>query len=567
MINNLFTNNLNLLTITNDIISSCRVQNYNKASRLFKEWTTKVSALATDIASSGAIFNQDGNNTFTNELVLVLGEVLKAQEQEDYILMADMLEVNMVPFIYAIQSVLKENMTEELTFDYYKINMEYLERVAPDLAKLIDDSSKNKKGSASKVSNKSYAIENTESGYPTLKIETDSQSFYLEGNINPYRDAITLFDSHYDINAESYIIFGLGLGYLANAASKKNGDAVPITVYEPDLEIIKNAVSNVKFVSFLSKGHKIIYDPNLTKFAEHIQNKSDKDILITHHPSIRNIADESLRDKMEAIFVQDASVRNQMFDMLTNFRSNIKNCNHYVDDLKGKIEGKDVYLVAAGPSLDQSIDLLKNKPVNSVIIAVGRVYRKLHNDGIDVDYVTFLDSAERTYGQYDRLEETGVPLLIASTAYKGFAINTKSDKYLICQNGMSEAEEYAMKNGFNTYNTGGSVATVAFDVALKLGAKRIIALGLDLAYLDNKTHTDGAYANSITDSVGLIKTKGINGSSLYTTKAMDIYRIWFEDRIKQAKKDGVSTEFINASEGGAMIEGMINKPLSDVLNN
>ena len=52
---------------------------------------------------------------------------------------------------------------------------------------------------------------------------------------------------------------------------------------------------------------------------------------------------------------------------------------------------------------------------------------------------------------------------------------------------------------------------------------------------------------------------------LFTTKAMDIYRIWFEDRIKDAVASGVNTEFINATEGGALISGMINKKLSDVL--
>ncbi|MDO4965147.1 MAG: DUF115 domain-containing protein [Lachnospiraceae bacterium] len=560
MIKTLYTNNLGILIITKDIISACRAQNYNKVARLFKDWTARVSTLATNIAANGDIFNQDGSNAYANQLMLTISDVLKAQEQEDYILEADILEVNMIPLIYAMQDLLKETAGDEDLSDYFDLNISVLRELNNELAVLIDGYKDNVY-----KSNKSYVVESTASGFATLKIESASESFYMEGNIDPYRDSINLFDNYYDVNAESYIVLGLGLGYLACAISKKVQDAVPVTIYEPDIRVIYAALGNVNLSYMLGYGYKIVYDPDLTKFAAHIKEKSDKDILIMHHPSIRNIQDENLKDKLEAIFVQDASIRNQMFDMITNFKSNIKNCNHYVDELKDKIAGKDVYIIAAGPSLDENVSLLKNKPENSVIIAVGRVFRKLYNAGISVDYVVFLDSADRIYGQYNGLEETGIPLLIASTTYRKFAVNSKADKYLICQNGMTEAEEYAKKNGFNTYNTGGSVATIAFDIAISLGAKRVITIGLDLAYSESKTHTDGAYGNSISDAVGLIKTKGQDGKMLFTTKAMDIYRIWFEDRIKDAVASGVNTEFINATEGGALISGMINKKLSDVL--
>lgn len=557
MIKTLYTNNLGILIITKDIISACRAQNYNRVARLFKDWTARVSTLATNIAANGDIFNQDGSNAYTNQLMLTISDVLKAQEQEDYILEADILEVNMIPLIYAMQAILKEIAGDEPLYDYYEININ-----AIGDNRLVDLIEKSKNTSET---NKSYIIESTESGFATLKIESDSKSYYMEGNIDPYRDAISLFESYYDVNAESYIVLGLGLGYLACAISKKIQDAVPVTIYEPDINVICAAFKNVNLSYMLGYGYKIVYDPDLTKFSTHIKEKSDKDILIMHHPSIRNIADENVREKLEALFVQDASIRNQLFDMMTNLKSNIKNCNHYVDELKAKVAGKDVYIIAAGPSLDKNVELLKNKPENSVIIAVGRVFRKLYNAGINVDYVVFLDSADRIYGQYRGLEESGIPLLIASTTYRKFAVNSKADKYLICQEGMSEAEIYAKEHGYNTYNTGGSVATIAFDIAISLLAKRIITLGLDLAYSQNKTHTDGAYSNSFSDALGLIKTKGINGEELFTTKAMDMYRIWFEDRVKDATASGVNSEFINATEGGALINGMVNKKLSDVL--
>lgn len=562
MMKNIYKNNIEILNTTNDIISACRIQNYNRAARLFSSWISKVSGLVSGISENKDVFGEENCNTLHSQLTLTIGDVLKAQERNDYILIADALEINMLPIMYSIQSVLGEYLQEADKMDYYEANLEALRKYDKDLANLLSDE---KQADNMVASDKSYIIENTQSGLSTLRIERTNEAFYLEGNVDPVRDSKVLFDSYYDINADSYIVLGTGLGYLLSAINSKIKDAVQVTAYETDLEVIKLALKNTDLTDFLSNGHRIIYDNNLNSFAKHIENKTDKDILVMHHPSIRNIDIEGIRDKMETLFIHDASFRGQMFDMLTNLKSNIKHCNRYVDELKEIVNGKDVYLIAAGPSLDSNIHLLKKKPDNSIIIAVGRVFRKLYNEGIDVDFVTFLDASDRIYGQYYGLENTNVPLLIASTACRRIAKISNSEKYLICQKGMSEAEEYANKRGYNTYSTGGSVATITFDIAASLGAKRIIAVGLDLSYSNNKTHTDGAYSKNLSDTSGLIKIKGINEKEVYTTKIMEIYRIWFENRISELISEGSKSEFINATECGANINGMKNIKLSDVI--
>lgn len=582
----LYEKNKALLSYVQEIIDACRVQNFNHAARTFKLVAGSISTLISDMDTKNDIFSGEFSDMFKSRLMMTIQDVLSAQEKDDYILIADTLEINMLPLLYELQNVLAESSGIENSKNNFWNNIDCLKQTDAKLADALisryESMKKYCEGLEIKVDDndpqiavqgyydgelkRAYYIERTQSGYPTLKIETESEEFYLCGNINPYRDGITLFNHYFDMNAEEYIILGTDIGYLPSAIFKTCTDAVPVTIYEPDLNVLVFTFENVNLVPLIDNGYKFIYDNNLQSFSQKLLEKTEKDILIMQHPAIRNIKDIAIKEKTESLFVQDASAKNQLFDMMTNFKSNIKNCNHYVDELKDRIKGKDVYILAAGPSLDKNIEMIRNKPDNSVIIAVGRIYHMLEAKNIKPDFYTFLDSSVRTYGFMSGHEENNIPLLLCSTACKYFAIYSKADKYIVCQNGFSEAEEYAKSKDYQIYDTGGSVATIAFDVAVRLGAKRIIAMGLDLAYTDNQTHSSGAYNDSLNDTAGLVKVKSISGDELYTTKAMDIYRQWFESRIMKAKSEGNETEFINATEGGAFINGMHHKTLNEVIN-
>jgi Uncharacterized protein conserved in bacteria len=60
---------------------------------------------------------------------------------------------------------------------------------------------------------------------------------------------------------------------------------------------------------------------------------------------------------------------------------------------------------------------------------------------------------------------------------------------------------------------------------------------------------------------GLKQITDINGELIYTTKILDMYRRWIENIIKDVK----CIEFIDATEGGALIKGIKIKKLSEVI--
>lgn len=539
------------------------MQNFNRGERLFERWSKDYGMILTEVISKRVEINADSiavsGVEAVNENVIMseLQGLLAAMEQKDYVLMSDLLQLQIKPFLQSLVLPVSDLARGEL---------QGKEEAEAQLLNIT--------GYEYEDNGRIYRVEPTASGMLTLSVTDKAGTYYMHSNDNPMAATSLMINQYYDVNAERYIVFGLGLGYHVLSLCEACHGLVPIDVYESDEVVIELARRTSSFAPFEGESLSIIYDPDLTKFSE----AATSGTIIIHYPSIRNIQNVALRDRMNQIFVQDSSVRNQIGDMLANYRYNISHIEKSADAIRHEIEGRDVILVAAGPSLDNNIDNLKKiydlnikgelektSSSKKVIICVGTAFKKLMNAGIKPDYVAFLDSAGRLRAQIRGLEDADVPLLMASTATLYITRDYAGEKYLICQRGMDEAELYANEHGYTIFETGGSVSTVIMDVAVRLGASRVIAVGLDLAYTNNKYHADGAGRSTSIESLeGLVEVKSGDGNTLYTTVAMDMYREWFEDYIKRHAHSGV--EFINATEGGAKICGMKEMPLNSVID-
>ena len=65
---------------------------------------------------------------------------------------------------------------------------------------------------------------------------------------------------------------------------------------------------------------------------------------------------------------------------------------------------------------------------------------------------------------------------------------------------------------------------------------------------------------------GLLQVRDWDGNMVQTSVALDMYRKWIEQRVTRANKELPDVELINATEGGAYIQGMKHMKLSDLLN-
>ena len=216
-------------------------------------------------------------------------------------------------------------------------------------------------------------------------------------------------------------------------------------------------------------------------------------------------------------------------------------------------------------------------------------FQKLLKNGIRPDYVIETDANARIGWHFRETWNETVPMLLLSTAAHDLVNNYAGEKYLVFQKDYPKAEKYVaehLQNGnvrkenltneesvldssvkesmCQLYETGGSVMTTALDIAIRLGCKKIVFLGLDLAYTDNFAHASDTSRREITKGTESYKqAEDINGKMVLTSKPFEIYRKWIEKRIERERNTTI--QFIDATEGGAKIRGTKIVTLKEVL--
>ena len=77
------------------------------------------------------------------------------------------------------------------------------------------------------------------------------------------------------------------------------------------------------------------------------------------------------------------------------------------------------------------------------------------------------------------------------------------------QEGFKHSEVMAEEKNLMLYETGGSVSTFALDFLIRFNCKRIVCMGLDLGFVDERRHA-GSQININTD-YELRKVKSVTG--------------------------------------------------------
>lgn len=536
------------LTMEEGVIYHFRIQNYHRGLREFQLFSSAFQELIQILVNSQQ--QLDGYGFDFDYVLTMLQEIIQAQEAKDYILTADLLELQVKPFLLGIQEWLLAQFDACPEEKIWEDNINNLTQKDKTLAGQIIKK---------QLTRRHCEVEPTSSGLFTLKVMDGMGERYMHSNVNPVVEADMFAREYYSTDYSRYIIFGLGLGYHIDAFLNLD-DGIEIEIIEPDMEIIKTALASRR-MNWLMENMRVrlVYDPDFTKLARSLEEDSR---LIIHYPSLLHIQDKRMRLALEKYFIRDSGKRNMAIAFENNFRENVINCSNYVDELEPMFKGKNAVIVAAGPSLDKNVQLLKEKPENTIIVAVGTVFRKLINVGIMPDYVVFLDAQNNMIRQIDGLENESVPIICASTVYKGIAMNYTGTRYLICQNGYDRAEQYAREHQVRTYETGGSVSTIALDMCLQLGCREIAYIGLDLAFTDHRTHADDTACVTAAPDEDVLLVESIDGSRVASSRLFVIYREWIERRAQQADARG---RVYDATEGGAKKKGLIISSLHDIL--
>lgn len=223
-------------------------------------------------------------------------------------------------------------------------------------------------------------------------------------------------------------------------------------------------------------------------------------------------------------------------------------------------------VVAAGPSLDKNVKLLKNYKGKVFIVAVEAALNTLNKNGIVPDLIVTVDPYFEKLKAFQNKEFKNLPMIVNMiSGYKLLNGHTGRKFFDVQQDNIIGMIEDNYNKILPILGTGGSVANSAFSFLQLVGFDTIILIGQDLAYPNNKFHASGAFENEgeIDNASGkYYYVEDIYGGKVLTEKNMDLYRLWFEDIIK----DNENINVIDATEGGALIKGTKIMTLQEALD-
>lgn len=523
----IFEENKKLLREIRKAVIYMRRQEYLYAVRGVTRITDLLMELVPKYIQNQNFYNEHQNIVDENAILTLLQELLDTQKADDKILLADILELKLQPLVISLQEI-------------YSIK-----KGAPDIGM------------------EGYRIEPTSCGFYTLNVCGNEGWRYLHTNGNVLDEAQIIAESWFDGECFSYVIYGMGMGYHIQALLELD-EMIQVVVIEADRNVLDIARQYGATDLWKEKERvKIVYDPEfkeLVKYAGQLEDGKQK--FLIYYPSMQCINNSHYYGQLENYFIQYSSAKSQMTRLVANFHQNEPGFVREVTECKSDLQGKDLYIVAAGPSLDKNIMELKKvaEKDTSIILATGTVLKKMLHLGIKPDYVIIIDGGKFTYKQTEELECYDVPLWYMSTVYYKIPAEYRGDKYVILQKGFTKSEDYAKSHNYPLYDTGGSVTTTALDIGIRFGCRRIIFVGLDLAYTGDKDHASDTAAVKTVQRENLLMVEDIYGQKVYTAKNLDIYRQWIENRIEKEK----GIEFMDATEGGAKIKGTSVCKLGDV---
>lgn len=384
----------------------------------------------------------------------------------------------------------------------------------------------------------------------------------LHSRYDPYKEAVTFIDHHKAIyqDKDRIVAYGLGLGYHIKELLKRIDTDCKLYLFEADTGILEIAKTSDVVQDVLSDSRvEFIEGYNQSSLSEFYEKLSGMGDLLIYKPSLRVLPNdyEDFRNALLDFELGRIGVERFSALLMENNELNLTLDYNIIDDFLNEynFEAKPVIIVSSGPSLDLSVKGLREFRSQFYLFCAGSALRTLMKYQVKPDMICIIDASNLVAKQLSGYENLSVPLCFLSSASHLAVSNYQGSKYIF----------YNEPNQGNlTIETGKSVATALLSIAILGGANPIIFIGQDLAFIDNKHHTETfteIYGESNDAQLhGSSETVlGVNGELLYTNSGLLSFKRWIERTIEANPQ----ITFFNASKG-AKIKGTIERDLEEI---
>jgi hypothetical protein len=400
---------------------------------------------------------------------------------------------------------------------------------------------------------------------------------------------------HYE-DADVLFVLGAALGYHLEALRARTD--LPMVVLEPSLAVLKALVAHRP----LELGPLVFVNSPFEASAELSQYLAPgRRLSALAWPPTRRLFPEFSARTLEAAAaavrsteITSATLERRLSVWVEHAAQNlvqIVGCRPAAS-LRPWVARRPIVVVAAGPSLDANVRQLQRVGERAVVVAVNTAAGALDRAGVRADLIVAVEALDVSR-QLEGLDlNRHVPRALSLSAHPRLFRDAGAPILPFCE-AIGYFDELALAVGLSPcLPVGGSVAHAAFALARLLQTRQIILVGQDLAYAGDRVYAEGtgfehvrAHVVGQTAMLDRLEAKqliaasrpeidstlaretlqwvpGWHGAPVPTTAAFAFFREAFE-RWARATPD---IELINATEGGARIEGMVQRRLAEVID-
>ncbi|EIS7807261.1 motility associated factor glycosyltransferase family protein, partial [Campylobacter coli] len=416
--------------------------------------------------------------------------------------------------------------------------------------------------------------------------DTSDNTFLYENAIDELNSMLNTYNDKYLLYPVLYF-YGFGNGILFKALLQ-NKNHQHIVVFEKDIEIIWIMFHILDFSHELQSARLMILQTSsldIEFFSNFCSSKPFFQFsriyfleLMSHYYERFHEDILGLNKKLAENFKNSiVSYGNDPLDALQGIEQFVYNLPQMIThpsykELLSKRKGisDTAIIVSTGPSLTKQLPLLKKYASKATIFCADSSYPILAKHGIKPDYVCMLERDEivaecfnNDFGEFDK----DIVFIVKSVTHPHtIKYLQKNNRAFILVSTYASFIQYLKLDYFGYFNMGFSVAHMNFLLTIHLKYKNIILIGQDLAYAkDGQTHSQGfIHANlhngDYERDLDKFSTTAYGGNGkVQSSEIWTLFRHNFEKDIVNIKMNYHITTY-NCTEGGARIEGTIEKP-------
>ncbi|EKH8924051.1 motility associated factor glycosyltransferase family protein [Campylobacter coli] len=416
--------------------------------------------------------------------------------------------------------------------------------------------------------------------------DTSDNTFLYENVIDELNSMLNTYNNKYLLYPVLYF-YGFGNGILYKALLQ-NKNHQHIVVFEKDIEIIwimfhildfSHELQNSRLMVLQTSSLDIEFFSNFCSSKPFFQFSRIYFLELMSHYYERFHEDIlGLNKKLAENFKNSiVSHGNDPLDALQGIEQFVYNLPQMIThpsykELLSKRKGisDTAIIVSTGPSLTKQLPLLKKYANKATIFCADSSYPILAKHGIKPDYVCMLERDEivaecfnNDFGEFDK----DIVFIVKSVTHPHtIKYLQKNNRAFILVSTYASFIQYLKLDYFGYFNMGFSVAHMNFLLTIHLKYKNIILIGQDLAYAkDGQTHSQGfIHANlhngDYERDLDRFSTTAYGGNGkVQSSEIWTLFRHNFEKDIVNIKMNYHITTY-NCTEGGARIEGTIEKP-------